>query len=206
MATLPLVIDLSYGVHGNEISSPDAALLTAYHLLASRNDTLVAAVLAKVVVLIDPLQNPDGRDRFVHNFEASRGLEPDPNPASAEHTEPWPGGRTNHYLFDMNRDWLAAHAARDARPDQVPAMSGSRWCSWICTRWARIPPITSRPSAVPYNPHLTKSQKDSARGLRQEQRASGSTSSACATSRAKCMTSSTPATAQAGPGTTAASA
>ena len=70
MANLPAVVWLSYGVHGNEISSPDAALLTAYHLLASRNDKLIDDVLAKVVVLIDPTQNPDGRDRFVNYFDA----------------------------------------------------------------------------------------------------------------------------------------
>ena len=71
---------LSYGVHGNEISSPDAALLTAYHLLAARNDKIVEDVLSKVVVLIDPTQNPDGRDRFVNYFEQARGLVPDAEP------------------------------------------------------------------------------------------------------------------------------
>jgi hypothetical protein len=97
IAGLPAIVWLSYGVHGNEISSPDAALLTAYHLLAARNDKLVDDVLAKVVVLIDPTQNPDGRDRFVNYFEQSRGLIPDASPAAAEHNEPWPGGRANHY-------------------------------------------------------------------------------------------------------------
>jgi len=107
MAELPAVIWLSYGVHGNEISSPDAGLLTAYHLLAARNDKLVDQILANVLVLIDPIQNPDGRDRFVHYFEQARGLEPDASPVAAEHLEPWPGGRANHYLFDLNRDWIA---------------------------------------------------------------------------------------------------
>ncbi len=107
MATLPGILSLSYGVHGNEISSPDASLLVAYHLLAARGDALVDNVLKNVVVLIDPLQNPDGRERFIFNFRASLGLEADPNGNSAEHMEPWPGGRSNHYLFDMNRDWFA---------------------------------------------------------------------------------------------------
>jgi murein tripeptide amidase MpaA len=106
MAELPAVIWLSYGVHGNEISSSDAALLTAYHLLAARNDKVVGDILAHVVVLIDPLQNPDGRDRFVNHYEETRGLEPDPSPIAAERSEPWPGGRVNHYLFDLNRDWI----------------------------------------------------------------------------------------------------
>ena len=107
MAGLPAVVWLSYGVHGNEISSPDAGLLTAYHLLAARNDKLVDQILANVLVLIDPTQNPDGRDRFVNYFEQARGIEPDASPVAAEHLEPWPGGRVNHYLFDLNRDWIA---------------------------------------------------------------------------------------------------
>ncbi len=105
--SLPAVIMLAYGVHGNEISSPDAAMFTAYHLLASRNDPMVADILKNTVVMLDPQQNPDGRDRFVHDFEMARGLEPDASPLAAEHVEPWPGGRTNHYYFDMNRDWFA---------------------------------------------------------------------------------------------------
>ncbi|HYZ86299.1 MAG TPA: M14 family zinc carboxypeptidase, partial [Bryobacteraceae bacterium] len=88
MAGLPAVVWLGYGVHGNEISSPDAALLTAYHLLAASNDKLVANILQNVLVLIDPLQNPDGRDRFVHNFEQSEGIEPDASPSAAEHNVP----------------------------------------------------------------------------------------------------------------------
>jgi hypothetical protein len=89
IAAMPAVIWFGYGVHGNEISSPEAGLLAAYHLLASRNDKLVDEILSQVVVLIDPIQNPDGRDRFVHNFEQSRGPEPDSSPVAAEHIEPW---------------------------------------------------------------------------------------------------------------------
>ena len=55
---------------------------------------------------IDPTQNPDGRDRFIHQFTLAHGLAADPDRISAEHDEPWPGGRTNHYLFDLNRDWI----------------------------------------------------------------------------------------------------
>ena len=98
---------MAYGVHGNEISSPDASLLTAYHLLASRGDEVVDTILANSLVVLDPTQNPDGRDRFVHNFRIAEGLLPQAHPLAAEHNEPWPGGRTNHYYFDLNRDWLA---------------------------------------------------------------------------------------------------
>ncbi len=159
MAGLPAVIWLGYGIHGNEISSPDAALATAYHLLAARNDKLVSEVMAKVVVLIDPLQNPDGRDRFVHNFEMGEGLEPDPNPVSAEHTEPWPGGRTNHYYFDMNRDWLAI-----TQPETAGRIKALRqWYPLVFVDLHEMGTDATyyfAPEAVPYNPHLTKDQKE----------------------------------------------
>jgi len=107
IAELPVVVLLIHGVHGNEISSSDAALAEAYHLLAARNNADVDATLRDALVIIDPMQNPDGRQRFVTTNLLGRALEPDPNPQSAEHDEPWPGGRVNHYLFDMNRDYFA---------------------------------------------------------------------------------------------------
>jgi hypothetical protein len=81
----PAITWLSYGVHGNEISSTDAAMLTAYHLLASRGDKRIEKIMQNSVVIIDPMQNPDGRDRFIHHFEMSEGLQPDPDRISAEH-------------------------------------------------------------------------------------------------------------------------
>jgi hypothetical protein len=107
IGSLPSITWLAYGVHGNEISSTDAALLTAYHFAAAQNDTLAESVLQNSVVILDPMQNPDGRDRFISYFRQTRGRWPDENQQSAEHRETWPGGRTNHYLFDMNRDWFA---------------------------------------------------------------------------------------------------
>ena len=104
---LPVVVWLIHGVHGNEISSADAALVEAYHLLASQGDADVDTVLRDALVLIDPMQNPDGRARFVSTNLQGRAPTADPTPYSAEHDEPWPGGRSNHYLFDMNRDWFA---------------------------------------------------------------------------------------------------
>ncbi|MFQ5628989.1 MAG: M14 family metallopeptidase [bacterium] len=105
--SLPSISWLEYGVHGNEISSTDAGLLTAYHLTAAQGDTLADLVLKNSVVIIDPMQNPDGRDRFINYFRQTRGRWPDADQQAAEHREVWPGGRTNHYLFDMNRDWFA---------------------------------------------------------------------------------------------------
>jgi hypothetical protein len=105
---MPVVTWLFHGVHGNEISSSDAALAEAYHLLAAQGDADADIVLRESLVLIDPSQNPDGRARFVHANRQARGAGvPDADPASVEHDEPWPGGRSNHYLFDMNRDWFA---------------------------------------------------------------------------------------------------
>jgi hypothetical protein len=107
IATLPAVTWLMHAVHGNEISSSDAALAEAYHLLAARGDSMVDTILRESIVLIDPLENPDGRARFVFQNRLGRAAVPDPERFSAEHDEPWPGGRSNHYLFDMNRDWFA---------------------------------------------------------------------------------------------------
>ncbi|HEX9668078.1 MAG TPA: M14 family zinc carboxypeptidase, partial [Thermoanaerobaculia bacterium] len=100
---LPVVVWLAYGVHGNESSSAEAAMAAAYALAAGGGEW--AELLAGTVVLIDPLVNPDGRERYVAFYEQTRGREPDPDPGAAEHWEPWPGGRQNHYLIDLNRDW-----------------------------------------------------------------------------------------------------
>ncbi|MEE8244657.1 MAG: M14 family zinc carboxypeptidase, partial [Pseudomonadales bacterium] len=105
--SLPAIVWLAHGVHGNEISSPEAGLLTAYHLLAAEHDDMVSGMLSDAVVVIDPIQNPDGRARFVHRYQNLYGIEPQPSRIAAERVEDWPSGRTNHYLFDMNRDWFA---------------------------------------------------------------------------------------------------
>ncbi|MGE0103774.1 MAG: M14 family metallopeptidase [Blastocatellales bacterium] len=104
---LPVVVALVHGVHGNEISSGEAAMMEAYHLLAAQGDARVEAIRREAIVIVDPMQNPDGRARFVFQNLLGQAAWPDPDPASAEHDEPWPGGRSNHYLFDLNRDWFA---------------------------------------------------------------------------------------------------
>ena len=104
IADLPVIVWLIHGVHGNEISSSDAALAEAYYLLAARGNADADLTMRDALVIIDPMQNPDGRQRFLTQNLLGQGVGPDPNPQSAEHDEPWPGGRVNHYLFDMNRD------------------------------------------------------------------------------------------------------
>ena len=104
---VPVIIQLGFNVHGNEPSSAEAALLTAYTLVAS-NRAEVKNYLKNAVIFIDPTINPDGRDRHTQwaNQYQSKNLVSDN--IDAEHNEAWPRGRTNHYWFDLNRDWLLA--------------------------------------------------------------------------------------------------
>ena len=98
------VVWLSYNVHGNESSSLDASIKTIYELVnpdSPRNK----AWLKNTVVIMDPCINPDGRERYVNHFYEKGNSILNPNGDSKEHIEPWPGGRANHYLFDLNRDW-----------------------------------------------------------------------------------------------------
>jgi hypothetical protein len=102
---MPAVILLGYGVHGNEPSAHNAAPLVAYYLAAGKSEK-VDEILENLVIIIDPSLNPDGQDRFASwvNRYKSRTLNPDP--AGVEFNDVWPGSRSNHYWFDLNRDWL----------------------------------------------------------------------------------------------------
>ncbi|MBU3715296.1 MAG: zinc carboxypeptidase, partial [Ferruginibacter sp.] len=101
---MPAVIWLSYNVHGNEASSSEVSMKTLYELV-SGNNAEIKIWLKNSVVIIDPCLNPDGRDRYVNWYNQVVGSAPVANILSREHDEPWPGGRTNHYNFDLNRDW-----------------------------------------------------------------------------------------------------
>jgi hypothetical protein len=102
----PVVVWLGYSIHGNEASGANAALLVAYHLAAAGGDT--AELLRDVVVLLDPSLNPDGLGRFAQWANSHRGHVLVGDRVHREHDEGWPSGRTNHYWFDLNRDWLPA--------------------------------------------------------------------------------------------------
>jgi hypothetical protein len=104
ISNLPVIVYLSYGVHGNEASSTEAAMLMAYQLCAS-TDERTQEILENAVVLLDPNVNPDGRERYVEWVNSTLGVRPNTDPIAIEHSEQWPGGRTNHYYFDLNRDW-----------------------------------------------------------------------------------------------------
>ena len=104
------IVWLSYNVHGNESSGTEAAMQTAYRLLTDK-----AGYLENTVVIMDPCLNPDGRDRYV-NFYYQYGANPiDMQRFSASHNETWPGGRPNHYLFDLNRDLSLIHISEPTR-------------------------------------------------------------------------------------------
>ncbi len=104
--SLPAIVWIECSVHGDEASGGDAGLALAYFLAAGRAAE-VETVLAHALVVIDPMENPDGRARFVAATRAARGERPDAEEASAEHVQQWPGGRVSHELFDLNRDWFA---------------------------------------------------------------------------------------------------
>ncbi len=102
---IPLIIQLGYNVHGNEPSSSEAAMITAYYLTANEDEETLLW-LNEMVILVDPVYNPDGRDRHTHWANMHKGSPVVSDPIDREHNEAWPGGRTNHYWFDLNRDWF----------------------------------------------------------------------------------------------------
>ncbi|MGM0545938.1 MAG: M14 family zinc carboxypeptidase [Bacteroidota bacterium] len=100
------IVALNYSVHGDETSSGEAAMLTAYYLLANESEE-TQQFLNESVIHIDPAQNPDGRDRAAHWHNSHKSFPAVADPADAEHNQAWPRGRTNHFLHDLNRDWFA---------------------------------------------------------------------------------------------------
>ncbi|MFN7055888.1 M14 metallopeptidase family protein [Hyphomonas sp.] len=156
----PAAVWLGFGVHGDEITPSDSGLALAYHLLASQGDALVERIMANTVVIIDPNQNPDGRARFIHGFTEALGIVPQADRFAAEHDQPWPGGRFNGYVFDMNRDWFAM-----TQPE-----TRGRVAAYL--DWHPVVFVDSHemggdetyffpPAAEPFNPLITDAQKAS---------------------------------------------
>ncbi len=143
------VVWFTYGVHGDESSSTEAALWTAWDLASGTSGS--SQVLDSLIVVIDPSANPDGRDRYVQWYRSVRGLEPNPEPSSAEHHQPWPGGRFNHYLFDLNRDWTwASQPETRARLGEF-----DRWHPVVHVDFHEMEPGSTYfffPAASPVNP------------------------------------------------------
>jgi hypothetical protein len=148
-ATNPAIVYFSYGIHGNEASSSEAAMWTAWDL--ARGAAEVAGVLDSAIVIIDPVANPDGRDRYVQWFRSVVGDTPNPDPAVREHREPWPGGRFNHYLFDLNRDWAWA-----SQPEtRARLATWLRWNPQVHVDFHEMGPNSTYfffPAAAPINP------------------------------------------------------
>ena len=105
LARTPAIAWLAYSIHGDELSGADAGMLAAWHY-ASCTDDSVSRLLESTVVIIDPMMNPDGRDRYLAQLREMRGALPTTDDQARLHGGRWPRGRTNHYLFDMNRDWV----------------------------------------------------------------------------------------------------
>ena len=101
----PLIIYQGFSIHGNEPSGSNASLLLAYYLAASKSN-FIDNLLKNTIILLDPSFNPDGLQRFAYWANTNRSINLNPDPNEREYSEVWPGGRTNHYWFDMNRDWL----------------------------------------------------------------------------------------------------
>jgi len=116
VSNMPVVVQLSYGVHGNEPSGSNSSLLVAYHLAAAEGEE-IDELLDNAIILIDPSLNPDGMARFAHWANMHKSLNTlVTDPESREYTEVWPRGRTNHYWFDLNRDWmLVQHPESEGR-------------------------------------------------------------------------------------------
>lgn len=157
-ATTPVIIWLSYNVHGNEPSSSEAAMQTLYDMVDPAN-THTKAWLKNTVVVIDPCLNPDGRDRYVNFYNSVKGTSPDANPSAREHSEPWPGGRVNHYYFDLNRDW----AWQTQKETQARVALFSQWLPQIHVDFHEQgynSPYYFAPAAEPFHKDITAWQKE----------------------------------------------
>ncbi len=154
----PAIVWLSYNVHGNETSSSEAAMLTLYTLVDPKNANS-KEWLKNTVVVIDPCINPDGRDRYVNWFNGVVGKKFNPDPNTREHSEPWPGGRTNHYNFDLNRDW----AWQTQVETRQRLLQYNHWLPQVHVDFHEQginEPYYFAPAANPYHEVITQWQRD----------------------------------------------
>lgn len=154
----PAIVWLSYNVHGNETSSSEAAMMTIWALVDPANQK-TKEWLKNTVVIIDPCINPDGRDRYVNWFNSVTGKTPDPYRAAREHREPWPGGRTNHYNFDLNRDWAWQTQVESQQRLEVY----NKWLPYVHVDFHEQGinnPYYFAPAAQPYHEVITQWQRD----------------------------------------------
>jgi hypothetical protein len=153
----PAVAWLSYNVHGNEAVSSEAVMQVLYDL-ANPKDAEVQKWLQNTVVLLDPCVNPDGHDRYVNWYNRVQNQTPNSSPYSWEHREPWPGGRYNHYYFDLNRDW-AWQTQQESR--QRIALY-KQWMPAVHADFHEMGPNNSyyfSPAAKPFHADITPFQR-----------------------------------------------
>lgn len=149
---LPAVAWLAYSIHGNESSGSDAALAVIHHLAADRSEA-TRQLLEELVVIIDPSMNPDGRARFVKSLAEFRGAQPNVDDQSLLHSGYWPYGRGNHYLFDLNRDWI--YARHPETRGRIPAIMAWRPMLFVdAHEMGSQDTYLFSPPRAPYNPHL----------------------------------------------------
>jgi murein tripeptide amidase MpaA len=156
-ASTPAIVWLSYNVHGNESSSSEAVMKTIYTLL-DPNNVAARQWLKNVVVVIDPCINPDGRDRYANWYNSIASLLPNTDPQARDHQEPWPGGRSNHYNFDLNRDW----AWQTQVETQQRMKLYNEWMPTIHVDFhEQYPenPYYFAPAAAPYHPAISNWQR-----------------------------------------------
>jgi hypothetical protein len=149
---------LNYNIHGNEAVSSEAVMQVMYDLLNPQNATS-KAILANTVVVLDPCANPDGFDRYVNWYNQKVGALPNPNANAWEHREPWPGGRMNHYLFDLNRDW----AWQVQRESQQRTALYQQWMPHLHADFHEMGPNSPyyfSPAARPYHEAITPWQRE----------------------------------------------
>lgn len=154
----PVIVWLSYNVHGNETSSSEVSMKVLYELLSGKNTSL-NEWMKNTVVIIDPCLNPDGRDRYVNWLNQVTGKFPNPDVNAREHDEPWPGGRSNHYNYDLNRDW----AWQTQVESQTRLVKYQQWMPQIhCDFHEQSPnaPYYFAPAAEPVHEAVTQWQKD----------------------------------------------
>jgi hypothetical protein len=154
----PAIVWLSYNVHGNETSSSEAAMMTIWALVDPSN-IKTKEWLKNTVVVIDPCINPDGRDRYVNWFNSIVGKNMNTTLAAREHREPWPGGRTNHYNFDLNRDW----AWQTQIESQQRMKVYNQWMPYVHVDFHEQGinnPYFFAPAAQPFHEVITQWQRD----------------------------------------------
>lgn len=153
----PAVVWMAYSIHGDELSSTDAAMQLAYQLAAG-TDELTELIRRELVVIIDPLQNPDGRERFLAMMQQVKGTAPNWDSQSLQHTGYWSSGRGNHYLFDLNRDWfIQVHPETKGKVKAV-----IDWKPQVlvdCHEMGALDTYMFSPPREPFNPNMNRRMK-----------------------------------------------